>query len=116
MGTSYYLHCLDCHETERPNSVYDPIREDGIREIIKHAPQLADLGADFDGNVELVGAVFAPLKWLAAHKGHRLRPVTSGGEIDGQCGKETKCGHCGSHTGYCGRDVDHVGDCSKEAG
>jgi hypothetical protein len=113
MGTSWDIRCIDCGEDADVTANYDPIRIYEIQAIIEHAAAFAGMGAvDSDFEVKRVG-VYVPFVWLAKHAGHRLRPVSEYGEVDGTCAKDYHCEHCSSRLGQCDKDVDHEGPCGK---
>jgi hypothetical protein len=113
MGTSYDIRCIDCNETAGLRASYDPVHLDTVQEIISHAVYFAGL-ADMDTNFEMYAcAVYVPTRWLTKHLGHRLRPVSEYGEVDGTCAKYFHCEHCASRLGQCDKDVGHEGACEK---
>lgn len=115
MGTNWDIRCIDCGTDAGVSGNYDPIHQDEIQEILEHAAKFAALrGIGNDFVVTRIG-VDVPFEWLAEHAGHRLRPVSEYGDVDGTCAKEFKCAHCGSRLGDCDKDVDHQDACGKRA-
>lgn len=115
MSTDWNICCLDCQATLVFN---DANRMDMTMAVLcKHAEAIADLAplfaADPSGVIELrLGHHYGDIDpgWFAAHRGHRLVPISEYGHFMDQCPEYVKCG-CGSHqrcTGTPGHPGDHT--------
>ena len=115
MSTSWDVRCIDCGEDAGVHASREPIRLYEIQSILQDAHKIALLrGVDSDLTLRLIDVVI-PIEFFTKHAGHKLRPVSEYGEVDGTCAKDFTCGHCGSRLGQCDKDIGHSDPCGKRA-
>lgn len=95
MSTDWDVYCEDCDAYAGISDANH--RNDLMRVLIAHAGPLAEL-SQVKGLVGYMELSFdghhVDLDFFAAHRGHRLRPISEYGYFEEKCGQEYFCPRC----------------------
>jgi hypothetical protein len=102
MSCEWNIHCVDCDaDAGMPVNHGDGLMR-GLIDRRGAIERLADLLTSTSWSLGLtVDGVDVPVRFFAAHAGHRLEPLNEYGEFDGRCDQSFECVCCGP--GVCDR-------------